>query len=137
MVPKILIRVEKEGYEFGFPNIKAFHQYRSIRIQEVPSYLAASIQREIEEQQRLENELSAKIGAPQEFLEGICLTFGTAERTKELFRNPAVVLAILDPTTYTDITISATAKLTYTSIIALRGTIRFIYPSANSLIPGY
>lgn len=135
MPKSLIIQLERRGQEINFPDFNSFQQYRKEVIEGAPSYLAASICREIAEQTQLEFELAVKIGAPFKYLEGVCLIFG--RKTRELFRQPAVVLAVLDPNTCTNIVVSATAGVAYVTIATISGTIQYLYPSAEALVPGY
>lgn len=127
MPVSFLINVETYNGYIKFTNLDDFIAFRDHMINQSPAYIASSLIREIREATAFELELSHSLNVPADHIKGICLLFGSVERTRLKTRSWIVRDLLRNPRTIFLVRISRITGDVFASIISARMALKIKY----------
>jgi len=127
MPVSFLINVETHNDYVKFTNLNDFITFRDHMISQSPAYIASSLIREINEAAAFELELSLSLNVPACHVKGICLLFGSVERTRQKTRSWIVRDLLRNPRTIFLVKISKVTGDVFASIISAQMALKIKY----------
>lgn len=130
-----MIEIETSNQRKIFWKLADFLEYQDKAINEAPTYLQASLRRDIAESHQVEKEIEIRAGAPVGTLRNSYILFGTSEKTKAKLRRPDIILLVADPGTVVYVLASKITGLTSITLILGRKVARLSYPTYHFPLP--